>query len=137
MLLLITMRQVSWRQKRPIMLSDRIQTLTEAFVSALWPVSESIINRGLGFIDKIAELITADGKTVSIEGNDKYVTDSKVESTDGADVVIEVVVPSTVTAELSQNDATGLLNKEDTICIYASNQFSGEGLVSANNNLQK
>ena len=122
------------------LLSDRIANADGSVrigVMAQDSVSESIINRGLGFIDKIAELITADGKTVSIEGNDKYVTDSKVESTDGADVVIEVVVPSTVTAELSQNDATGLLNKEDTICIYASNQFSGEGLVSANNNLQK
>ena len=46
--------------------------------------SESIVNRGLGFIDKIAELAEADGYTVTVEGNDKYVQDSKVEPTDDA-----------------------------------------------------
>ena len=99
--------------------------------------AESIINRGLGFIDKIAELIQADGKTVTVEGNDKYVTDSKVEPTDGADVIIEVAVPASVDASLSKTDCETILNKEDTICIYGSNQHSGEAMVSANETLQK
>ena len=99
--------------------------------------AESIINRGLGFIDKIAELIQADGKTVPVEGNDKYVTDSKVEPTDGADVIIEVAVPASVDASLSKTDCETILNKEDTICIYGSNQHSGEAMVSANETLQK
>ena len=99
--------------------------------------AESIINRGLGFIDKIAELIQADGKTVTVEGNDKYVTDSKVEKTDGADVIIEVAVPASVDASLSKTDCETILNKEDTICIYGSNQHSGEAMVSANETLQK
>ena len=49
--------------------------------------SESIINRGLGFIDKIAELAEADGYTVTVEGNDKYVQDCKVEPTKEAKVI--------------------------------------------------
>ena len=99
--------------------------------------SESIVNRGLGFIDKIAELIQADGKTVTVEGNDKYVGDSKVKKTDGADVVIEVAVPAQVGASLSKTDCETILNKEDTIAVYGSNQHSGEAMVSANETLQK
>lgn len=99
--------------------------------------SESIVNRGLGFIDKIAKLAEADGKTVSVTGNDKYVGDSKVEKKDKADVVIEVAVPATVDASLAKTDCETLLNKKDTICIYGSNQFSGEAMVNANETLQK
>ena len=29
------------------------------------------------------------------------------------------------------------MNKEDTICIYGSNQHSGEAMVTGNENLQK
>ena len=43
--------------------------------------SESVINRGLGFIDKFAELAKADGKTSNVVGNDKYIADSKAEKT--------------------------------------------------------
>ena len=99
--------------------------------------SESITKRGLGFIDKINDLITADGKTVSVEGNDKYVSDSKGETQSGADVIIEVLVPAQVTSELSAIDCQTLLNKEDTIAIYGSNQHSGEAMVTANENLKK
>ena len=98
---------------------------------------ESVVNRGLGFIDKMGELLAADGKTVKLEGNDKYVNDAKVESVDDADVIIETLVPSQVTSELSAIDCQTLLNKEDTICIYGSNQHSGEAMVTGNENLQK
>jgi ABC-type sugar transport system substrate-binding protein len=94
--------------------------------------SESITNRGSGFIDKMKSLIEADGKTVSIEGHDKWA--SKV---DGANVIIDVAVPAQVTAELSAIDAQNLLNKADTICIYGSNQHSGEGLINGDANLNK
>ncbi|PXV91031.1 monosaccharide ABC transporter substrate-binding protein (CUT2 family) [Lachnotalea glycerini] len=94
--------------------------------------SESITNRGSGFIDKMKTLIEADGKTVSIEGHDKW--ENKVE---GANVIIDVAVPAQVTAELSAIDAQNLLNKTDTICIYASNQHSGEGLINGDANLGK
>lgn len=94
--------------------------------------SESIVNRGSGFIDRIKELIEADGKKVSVEGHDKWA--NKV---DGADVIIEVVVPASVDASLSAIDAQNLLNKKDTICIYGSNQFSGEGLINGDANIGK
>ena len=99
--------------------------------------SESVGNRGLGFIDKMGELCIAAGKTVNVEGNQKFIADSKVEKTEGADVIIEVAVPATVDASLSKTDCETLLNKDDTIAIYGSNQHSGEAMVSANETLQK
>lgn len=99
--------------------------------------AESIINRGLGFMDKMAELAKADGKTVSVEGNDKYVEDCKIDKKSGGDVIIDVAVPSAVTAELSATDCQTLLNKKDTICIYGSNQHSGEAMVTGDKNLNK
>lgn len=94
--------------------------------------SESITSRGSGFIDKMKTLVEADGKVVSIEGHDKWA--NKV---DGANVIIDVAVPAQVTAELSAIDAQNLLNKADTICIYGSNQHSGEGLINGDANLGK
>lgn len=99
--------------------------------------AESIVNRGLGFIDKLAELAEADGKTVTVEGNDRYVADCKVEKKSDADVIIEIVVPAQVTSELSALDCQTLLNKTDIICIYGSNQHSGEAMVTGNANLNK
>jgi ribose transport system substrate-binding protein len=97
--------------------------------------SESIVNRGLGFIDKLAELIKADGKTVSITGNDKFVGDAKVDKGTTADVILDVAVPSKVEASLMTTDAQTILNKDDTICIFASNQKTGEGLLTGDENL--
>ena len=97
--------------------------------------SESIINRGLGFIDKITELITADGKTVCITGNEKFVSDAKAEKGESADVILDVAVPAKVEASLMTTDAQTILNKDDTICIFASNQKTGEGLITGDENL--
>lgn len=99
--------------------------------------SESVGSRGLGFIDKMAELVIATGKTVNVEGNDKFVNGSKCEKTQGANVAIEVLVPAQVTSELSSIDCQTLLNKADTIAVYGSNQHSGEAMVTANENLNK
>ncbi|MFT3984028.1 MAG: substrate-binding domain-containing protein [Lachnospiraceae bacterium] len=99
--------------------------------------SESVGSRGLGFIDKIGALIIGDGKTVNVEGNDKFVNGCKVEKTADADVVIEVLVPAQVTSELSSIDCQTLLNKADTIAVYGSNQHSGEAMVTGNENLNK
>ncbi|MFA9377030.1 MAG: ABC transporter substrate-binding protein [Lachnotalea sp.] len=94
--------------------------------------SESITSRGSGFIDKMKTLVEADGKVVSITGHDKWKNE-----VDGADVIIDVAVPAQVTAELSSIDAQNLLNKSDTICIYGSNQHSGEGMINGDANLGK
>ena len=122
------------------LISDRIDGSSDAVrigVLAQDATSESITQRGLGFIYKMIELLEADGKTVSVEGNDKYVADSKGDKTDGADVIMEVLVPAQVTSELSAIDCQTLLNKADTIAIYGSNQHSGEAMVTANENLKK
>lgn len=99
--------------------------------------SESIVQRGLGFIDKMAELVEADGKKATVEGHDKFISDSKTGKVDGADVIIDVKVPSQVDASLSKTDCETLLNQKDIIAIYGSNQHSGEAMVSANETLQK
>lgn len=99
--------------------------------------SESIINRGLGFIDKFAELAIADGKTVAVIGNEKYVSDAKAETVDeaDADIVIEVKVPAQTTVELCATEAATIMNKSDTIGMYGSNQVAAEGILTANDNL--
>lgn len=99
--------------------------------------SESVVNRGLGFIDKFAELAAADGKTATVVGNERYIADSKCEKTDGADVTIDVRVPASVTSELSAADATALMNEKDTVAIYGSNEHSANAIITANENLGK
>lgn len=100
--------------------------------------SESITNRGLGFIDEIVALLKADGKTVFITGNDKYVGSSKgstAKSEAEANVVLEVRVPSQTTTELCATEAGVILNKKDTVAIFGSNQTAAEGLITANETL--
>jgi ribose transport system substrate-binding protein len=99
--------------------------------------SESIINRGLGFIDKFAELAAADGKTVAVIGNDKYVNDATAETVAeaDADIIIEVAVPAQTTVELCATEASAIMNKADTIGMFGSNQVAAEGILTANDNL--
>ena len=106
-------------------------------ISAQDAVSDSVVSRGLGFIDKVGELAAADGYTVKLEGNERYINDAKVESDDAGKIIIETLVPSQVTAELSATDCAALLNKDDIIALYGSNQHSAEAMVTANENLQK
>ncbi|MBR0092602.1 MAG: substrate-binding domain-containing protein [Lachnospiraceae bacterium] len=100
--------------------------------------SDSVVNRGLGFIDKMCELIRADGKTVGVTGSDKYVDDAK-DAGDAAtaDVIIEVRVPAQATSELCATEASALLNEEDLIGIMGTNQETAEGIVTADENLGK
>ncbi|MCD7746653.1 MAG: substrate-binding domain-containing protein [Lachnospiraceae bacterium] len=98
--------------------------------------SESITSRGLGFIDKFIELATADGYTVAVTGNEYYVdncADAGDESS--ANIIIEVAVPAQTTVELCATEASNILNKEDTIGIFGSNQVAAEGILTANDNL--
>ncbi len=97
----------------------------------------NIQQRGLGFIDKMIELIKADGKTVSVEGNEFYVNAAKGADTGDTDVVIEVAVPAQTTVELCSTEAATILSKDDTIGVFGSNQTAAEGLLQANDNLDK
>lgn len=100
--------------------------------------SESVIDRGLGFIDKMVELVKADGKTAAVTGSDKYVDDAKESGdADSADVIIEVRVPAQATSELCAIEAGVLLNEQDLIGIMGTNQETAEGIVTANELLGK
>ena len=98
---------------------------------------QNIQQRGGGFIDKMIELIQADGKTVAVKGNEFYVNAAEGADADAkdADVVIQVAVPAQTTVELCSTEAANIMNKEDTIAIFGSNQVSAEGVLTANNNL--
>ena len=98
--------------------------------------SANITERGLGFINRFIELAEADGKKCAVVGNDYY--KNLVEGTvaEGeADIIIEVAVPAQTTVELCSTEAANIMNKEDTIAIFGSNQVSAEGVLTANNNL--
>lgn len=98
--------------------------------------SESITGRGLGFIDKIIELATADGKTVAVTGNEYYVNNCSDKGDEAsADIIIEVAVPAQTTVELCATEASVILNKADTIGMFGSNQVAAEGILTANENL--
>ena len=99
--------------------------------------AQNIQQRGGGFIDKMIELIQADGKTVAVKGNEFYVNAAKgadAKEAD-ADVVIQVAVPAQTTVELCSNEAQAILSKENCIAIFGSNQTAAEGVLAANANL--
>ena len=99
--------------------------------------AQNIQQRGGGFIDKMIELLQADGKTVAVAGNEFYVNAAKnadAKEAD-ADVVIQVAVPAQTTVELCSNEAQAILSKENCIAIFGSNQTAAEGVLAANANL--
>ena len=99
--------------------------------------AQNIQQRGGGFIDKMIELLQADGKTVAVAGNEFYVNAAKgADATEAdADVVIQVAVPAQTTVELCSNEAQAILSKENCIAIFGSNQTAAEGVLAANANL--
>lgn len=98
--------------------------------------SANITERGLGFVNKFIELAKADGKTCAVTGNDYYVGKVKDKGdAKKADIVIEIAVPAQTTVELCATEAANIMNKNDTIAMFGSNQVSAEGLLTANQNL--
>lgn len=99
--------------------------------------AQNIQQRGGGFIDKMIELLQADGKTVAVKGNEFYVNAAKgadAKEAD-ADVVIQVAVPAQTTVELCSTEAQAILSQENCIAIFGSNQTAAEGVLAANANL--
>ena len=113
---------------------DRIDGTVRIGIVAQDATSESVVNRGLGFIDKFAELAVADGHTATVVGNEKYVSDSKCEKTDGANVILDVRVPSEVDSAKSLQDVNSLLGEKDILALYGSNEHSANAIVSAADN---
>ncbi|MCD7789686.1 MAG: substrate-binding domain-containing protein, partial [Bacteroides thetaiotaomicron] len=98
--------------------------------------SDSITQRGLGFIDKMIELATADGYSVAVTGNEYYVNNcSDAGDESSTNIIIEVAVPAQTTVELCATEASNILNKEDTIGIFGSNEVAANGILTANDNL--
>ena len=98
----------------------------------------NIQQRGLGFIDEMIKLCTADGKKVAVVGNEFYVnncSDKGDEKT--AEVIIEVGVPAQTTVDLATTEANKIMSKADTIAIFGSNQTTAEGVITANETLNK
>ena len=98
--------------------------------------SANITERGMGFVNRFIELAKEDGKTCAVVGNDYYV--NLVEDNGDAkkaDIIIEVAVPAQTTVELCATEASNIMNKNDTIAMFGSNQVSAEGVLTANQNL--
>ena len=99
--------------------------------------AQHIQQRGTGFINKMIELLQADGKTVAVSGNEFYVNAAEGADADAkdADVVIQVAVPAQTTVELCSTEAQAILSQENCIAVFGSNQVSAEGVLAANANL--
>ena len=99
--------------------------------------AQNIQQRGTGFINKMIELLQADGKTVAVSGNEFYVNAAEGVDADAkdADVVIQVAVPAQTTVELCSTEAQAILSQENCIAVFGSNQVSAEGVLAANANL--
>ena len=99
--------------------------------------AQNIQQRSTGFINKMIELLQADGKTVAVSGNEFYVNAAEGADADAkdADVVIQVAVPAQTTVELCSTEAQAILSQENCIAVFGSNQVSAEGVLAANANL--
>ena len=99
--------------------------------------AQNIQQRGTGFINKMIELLQADGKTVAVSGNEFYVNAAEGADADAkdADVVIQVAVPAQTSVELCSTEAQAILSQENCIAVFGSNQVSAEGVLAANANL--
>lgn len=114
------------------MIKDKVTDPAEAVrigVVSQDATSQSIGERTGGFIDKMCTLIGED--KCSVVGHDKY-----NKAVDGAKVIIDVGIPATVDDAACVTVANTLLNKNDLIAIYASNEFTAKNLVTANESLQ-
>ncbi len=91
--------------------------------------SLSITQRTSGFIDKMVELLEKKGIKTAVVGHDKF--KNNVSEAD-AKVVIEVRVPAQVDDAAGKTEASTVLEKEDTIAIYGSNEFAAKAIINAN-----
>lgn len=100
--------------------------------------SLNIQQRGCGFINKMIELCTDAGKKVAVVGNEFYVNASEGAVAEAeAEVIIEVGVPAQTTVDLASTEAQKIMSKDDTIAIFGSNQTTAEGVITANQTLNK
>ena len=92
--------------------------------------SQSIVDRTKGFVDKMTELCGADN--VSVEGHDSLKNEKS-----GAKVVLDVGIPAEVKDVDAAAVASAILEKNDLIAIYGSNEFAANAIITANEGLDK
>lgn len=88
--------------------------------------SQSISMRTQGFLDKMESLIKSTGKSVSIVGHTKFAN-----GVSGGDVTIDIAIPPEINDTQGQTSAQTLLNKDDLIAIYGSNEFAAKAIINA------
>lgn len=91
--------------------------------------SDSITLRTKGFVEKMSTLVGEDKS--SVEGHDKY------NRKGGSDVIIEVRIPAEVSDSAGKTEALTILNKNDLIAIYGSNEFAAKCIINANEGMDK
>lgn len=97
--------------------------------------SQSITDRTAGFIDKLVELISLTEKSedsIAVVGHSKFA--NGIAEKDAA-VIIDLQVPAQVTDAAGQTTGQTLLNKEDLIAVFGSNEFAAKGLINANSSV--
>lgn len=94
--------------------------------------SASISDRTKGFIDKMVELSSGvEGvEKVAVVGNDKF--NNGVSEKD-ASVILDLAVPAKATDADAQTQAQTLLNKQDIIAIFGTNEFAAKAIINADN----
>ena len=92
--------------------------------------SQSIVDRTKGFVDKMTELCGADN--VSVEGHDSLKNEKS-----GAKVILDVGIPAEVKDVDAAAVASAILEKNDLIAIYGSNEFAANAIITANEGLDK
>lgn len=92
--------------------------------------SQSILSRTKGFVDRMTELIGAEG--VSVEGHDSLKHERA-----GAMVVIDVGIPAEVKDVDAAAVASAILEKSDLVAIYGSNEFASNAIITANEGLDR
>lgn len=91
--------------------------------------SQSIVDRTSGFINKMIELVGED--KVSVIGHDKF-----NKKNDAAKVILEVGIPANVKDDEAAAVASAIMNKEDLVAIYGSNEFAANAIINANETLE-
>lgn len=98
-------------------------------VTVTWN-SESVKSRTLGFIEQMGKLVGKDN--LSIDG---YEAIKNIK--DDAKVIIEVGVPAEARDVDAAAVASAMLEKDDLIAIYGSNEFTSNAIITANEGLDK
>lgn len=92
--------------------------------------SQSISMRTQGFLDKMVKLIESGAnfteQSVGIIGHTKFSN-----GVNNPKVIIDVAIPPEINDTQGQTSAQTLLNKNDLIAIYGSNEFAAKAIINA------